>query len=274
MCQRSPGPRCASHARKAVQSAAKELETLEKDGAEAKDIKKAKQALAEAIKVYDSTPTGQKKLTEKIDALKVSVESARSTAYAADRELKALKKDGAEEKDISEAKQKLAAAFEAYTLTKTSGESNRSLSSRLTAGRLLREKQTQELAAIVTQERQAAARAESLEEMRAEEANKPANPFKTAVSDYVLREGKFLKEQYWGGPSTDYDAKEHLERCGVVHTGNTSESYSWQNYDSFTTNDHVGFSMDTTCNCGEIFERPMIVENATMSSVMQGILND
>ena len=246
MCQRSPGPRCASHARKAVRDAAKELETLEKDGAEAKDINKAKRKLGEAVKVYDSTPTGQKKLTEKIDALKVSIDSARSTAYAADRELKALKKAGAEEKDISEAKQKLADAFEAYTLTKTSGESNRSLSSRRTAGRLLREKQTQELAEVVAKEDAAAARAKRLEEMREEEANKPANPFKAAVSAYVLREGFLQKRQYWGGPSVDYEAKEHLERCGVAHTGETSENYSWQNYDSFSTEDHVGFSMDTT----------------------------
>lgn len=274
MCQRSPGPRCASHARKAVQDAAKELETLEKDGAEAKDINKAKRKLAEAVKVYDSTPTGQKKLTEKIDALKVSVESARSSAYAADRELKALTKAGAEEKDISEAKQKLADAFDAYTLTKTSGESNRSLSSRRTAGRLLREKQTQELAEVIKKEDAAAARAKRLEEMREEQANKPANPFKDAVTAYVLREGFLQERQYWGGPTTDYKAKEHLDRCGVAHTGETSESYSWQNYDSFSTEDHVGFSMDTTCNCGEVFERPVIVENATMSSVMQGILND
>lgn len=274
MCQRSPGPRCASHARKAVQTAAKELETLEKDGAEEKDIKKAKRTLAEAVKVYDSTPTGQKKLTEKIDALKAAAESARSAVYAADKEVKILEKDGAEEKDINEAKQKLADAFAAYDSIKASGESTRSLSNRRTMGKQLREKQARDLAEVVAQERQAAARSERLEEMRVEEANKPANPFKTAVSDYVLREGNFLKEQYWGGPSTDYDAKEHLNRCGVAHTGSTSESYSWQNYDSFSTNDHVGFSMDTTCNCGEIFERPIIIENATMSSVMQGILND
>lgn len=274
MCQRSPGPRCASHARKAVQTAAKELEALGKAGAEEKDIKKAKKALAEAVKVYDSTPTGQKKLTEKIDALKATVESARSAAYAADRELKALKNAGADEKDISEAKQKLADAFEAYTLSKTSGESNRSLSNRRTAGQRLREKQTQDLAKVVEQEKAAAAREKRLEEMREEEANKPPNAFKSAVTGFVLKNGKFLKRQYWGGPTTDYEAMDHLNRCGVAHTGKADESYSWQTYDSFTTADHVGFSMDTTCNCGEIFERPIVVENATMSSVMQGILNE
>lgn len=226
MCQRSPGPRCASHARKAVQTAAKELATLDKEGADEKDINKAKKTLAEAIKIYDSTPTGQKKLTEKIEELKGT------------------------------------------------GESTRSLTARRTAGKRLREQQEQELAKVVAQEREAAARAERLEEMREEEANKPANPFKSAVAGYVLREGKFLKEQYWGGPSPDYEAKEHLDQCGVLHTGNASENYTWQTYDSFSTSDRVGFSMNTTCSCGEIFERPIVVENATMSSVMQGILNE
>jgi hypothetical protein len=274
MCQRSPGPRCASHARKAVQTAAKELETLEKDGADDKAINKAKKNLAGTIKIYDSTPTGQKKLTEKIDALKVATESARLATKTAAKELEVLEKDGADEKVIDEAKQKLAEAFAAYESTKTSGESMRSLSARRTAGKLLREKQEQDLAKVVEQEKEAAAREKRLEEMREEEANKPPNAFKAAVTGYVLKNGKFLKNQYWGGPSTDYEAMEHLNRCGVAHTGKADESYSWQTYDSFTTDDHVGFSMDTTCNCGEIFERPIIVENATMSSVMQGILNE
>jgi hypothetical protein len=274
MCQRSPGPRCASHARKAVQDAAKELETLEKGGADETAIKKAKRTLAEAVKIYDSTPTGQKKLTEKIAALTTAKESTRAAAKTAAKELGTLQKNRADEKDISEAKQKLADAFAAYESAKTSGDSTRSLSSRLTAGRLLREKQTKELAKVIKCEQAAVAKAKRLEEMREEQANKPANSFKTAVTSYVLKEGMFLKEQYWGGPSEDYEAKEHMERCGVAHTGETSESYSWQNYDSFSTQDHVGFSMNTTCNCGEIFERPMVIENATMSSVMQGILNE
>lgn len=274
MCQRSPGPRCASHARQAVQAAAKDIEALEKEGAADKDINKAKRALVEAVKVYDSTPTGQKTLKNRIDTLNAAKESRRLTAKTAAKELGDLQKSGADEKTIDEAKQRYEAATAAYIAAKSAGESTRSLSKRLTAGQLLREKQTRELAEVVAKEQAAESKAKRLEEMREEQANKPANAFKEAVTSYVLKEGKFLKEQYWGGPSTDYEAKEHMDRCGVAHTGETSESYSWQNYDSFSTEDHVGFSMNTSCNCGEIFERPIVIENATMSSVMQGILND
>lgn len=225
MCQRYPGPRCASHARKAVQAAAKELKKLETDGADAKEINKAKKALASAVKIYDSTPTGQKKLEEQI---------------AAAREAK---------------------------------EPTRSLSNRLGAGRKLREEQAEALAKVIREEQAAEYRARKLEEMKEETLNAPPNPYKTAVSSYVIREGQFLKSQYWGGPTTDYEADEHLTRCGVAHTGNVQEEFSWQTYDSFSTHDHVGFAMDTTCNCGQIFQEPRIVKGASMTDVMKGILN-
>lgn len=226
MCQRSPGPRCASHARKAVQTAAKELQKLEKDGAEEKDIKAAKKSLANAVKIYDSTPTGQKKLEEQINAARAAKEPTRT------------------------------------------------LSLRLSSGRTLRQKQAEELAKVIREEQAAEYRARRLEEMKEETLNAPPNAYKTAVSNYVIREGQFLKENGWGGPSTDYAADEHLERCGVAHTGNAQEEYSWQTYDSFTTHDHVGFAMETTCNCGKIFEEPRVVQGASMSDVMMGILNE
>lgn len=226
MCQRSPGPRCASHARKAVQAAAKELKKLETEGAETKEINKAKKALASAVKIYDSTPTGQKKLEEQINAARAAKEPTRA------------------------------------------------LSNRLSAGKKLREEQANALAAVIREEQAAEYRARKLEEMKEETLNAPPNPYKTAVSNYVLREGQFLKSGYWGGPTTDYEADEHLTSCGVAHTGNVQEEFSWQTYDSFTTTDHVGFAMDTTCNCGQIFQEPRIVKDKSMTDIMMGILND
>lgn len=224
MCQRSPGPRCASHARKAVQAAAKDLKTLETQGANEKTIKKAQKSLTDAVKVYDSTPTGQKNLTAKIDEAKAA------------------------------------------------GESIRSLSARRTAGRLLREKQEAALAAVVAEERRIEGTKRRLEELREETLNRKTNPYRTAVESYVLEEGVFHKENFWGGPTEDYHAGEHLKQCGVAHTGDTNESYSWSNYDTFNSEDKVGFAMDTTCNCGQILEQPMIVEGKGMDDVMRGLL--
>lgn len=225
MCQRYPGPRCASHARKAVQAAAKELKKLEENGAELKEINAAKKALASAVKIYDSTPTGQKNLEKQIE-----------TARAAK-------------------------------------EPTRALANRLGAGRKLRIAQEEALAKVEREEQAAEYRARKLAELKEETANAAPNAFKSAVSSYVLSQGKFLKPQSWGGPTTDYDADEHLAKCGTAHTGNVQEEYSWETYDSFTTHDHVGFAMDTTCNCGQIFQEPRIVQGASMTDVMKGILN-
>lgn len=93
------------------------------------------------------------------------------------------------------------------------------------------------------------------------------NSFQQAVASILVNDGRFSKGEtsVWGDDRglEDYQAKEHFKQCGVRSVNNYDESASWDLYDTFSRDNHVGIKAELSCHCGEFFKSTVYLdENA------------
>jgi hypothetical protein len=103
-----------------------------------------------------------------------------------------------------------------------------------------------------------------------------ASPFDRSAASFLLAKGDWVeqyKDTFYGG-WRDYDARAHVDACGVQYVG-TAEEDSWDSFagtfadDPFDT-DH-GLTADAACNCGAVRSKLRI--EGSFSNLARSVAN-
>lgn len=126
----------------------------------------------------------------------------------------------------------------------------------------------------------AANRKESNEAMKAYNQEKeefysnpqPMNSYQNALAKVIVNSGDFFQPKAvmvgqgvfssWGDTrgKGDYQAQSHFKECGVAGFNDLEEDASWELYDTFNSEDHVGIKAEISCNCQKCFKSQVFME--------------
>ncbi len=105
--------------------------------------------------------------------------------------------------------------------------------------------------------------------IKAKTEQTPANPFSERLAKIMVEKGTIFEEtESWGGPNSDYLAKQHFEECGVLANIDIEEDYEWEMYDSYSSERYHGLASKATCNCGKEVNRRLVLENENLTTTL------
>lgn len=100
------------------------------------------------------------------------------------------------------------------------------------------------------------------------------NSYQNALSKVLVDNGDFFKPKAfmagqgpyasWGDTrgTSDYQAQSHFKECGVAGVNDLEEDASWELYDTFDNEDHVGIKAEISCNCQKCFKSQVFMEGS------------
>lgn len=229
MCQRSPGPRCASHTRAEMKAALVKLDKeMASPDATENSIRKASKEYKEACLMYDSTPTGQKEITQSIKELqeKFAIDKSPETKSTILKEKRRLKK-----------------------------------------AENIRLEQTYALARVEEQERVIATIDREI--AQDEESPTFESEYRRKVGNLIASRGYLISNEGWGGDHADYDDTNHLKECGAKYAGNIADNGTISSYDTFSERTVFGLKAKITCNCNKLVERDGFYQNESLPEMIK-----
>lgn len=228
MCYAAPGPRCTSHVKAELDRAVNHVLELENTDATDKDLKTARRAITVKMSEYDATPGGIKDLKKQITQARSSQMDGRAQRALRTR--------------LERGETTHAAALEAYAAAQARKQRFDSIKSQVEARKA---------------------------EIAAGDHITIGDMYPRDMTRAMLeKEARIQVPGGWGGPHSDYQATEHLKACGTLATTNIEEDHRWSTYDSFSSEERSGICATVTCNCSEVLDAPLVIEDVSTAELI------